>query len=138
MIDKVQYRDYVVNDDGLMTTELGDQIAQALEEWAPRMTDSDFTAELQRSLDDVRTGDKDWEDVVEETREWVAEVCIEIKKSEEEIGQEIRQAFVREDACPRCDGTLYLRDQGFWGCENYHDEDCTFTADQGELDEALT
>jgi len=126
MIDKLFSRGYVESSDGLRTNRLGQNVVEALRDHAPRITDPVFTSELQRDLDRVQRGEADREEIVMDAREWVADVCVEIKSSEREIGV----GMVRdEDACPECGGTLYYNEGQygwFWSCENWDDE-CDYT-----------
>ena len=121
MIDKLFDRSYIDSDDGIYSQRLGGQIVDAMEEYAPRLTDPNWTAELQQNLEDLKSGDADLDDVISEAREWVADSCIQIKQKEQEIGREIVHI---EDGCPECGGDLWLRDGkygAFYGCEEYPD-----------------
>lgn len=121
MIDKVISRDYIDSDDGLHTQRLGEEIVNTLQEYAPRLTDPEWTSELQTDLEQIKDGDLSASEVESRAREWVADVCVQMKKSEQEIGRGIVHL---EEECPECGGDLWLRDGQygmFYGCENYPD-----------------
>ena len=87
MLQKLLDRDYVIDDDGsLETTALGENLIDALEDYAPKITDPTFTEDLQKDLDTVRYGLLDADAAVMNAREWVVDVGIEIKRHEEQIG----------------------------------------------------
>lgn len=111
MIDKLEKRKYTHGNSGIETTRLGDNVIESLESFAPLITDSEFTAELQEDLDALRMGMVDVEDVIMDTRDWVADACIEIKKNEKDIG---RSMIISE--CPNCSGEMIY--DNIWKCQD--------------------
>lgn len=127
MIDKIKTRGYTNENDGLESTRLGNNVIDALVEYAPMITDPSFTAEMQKNLTKLRNGDKNYDDVVMDARERTANALIEMKKSEKEIGEGMA---VDKKACPKCNGDLYLKSSkkgDFYGCSNYNDKNCKYT-----------
>jgi len=126
MVEKVINRGYVHSDSGLRTGRLGQNIINTLREYAPRLTDPDFTRQLEEDLERIEVGEVDRHETLDQTTEWVSAVCEEIADNEYEIGRSIRH---EEDACPECGADMWLNksEHGlYWSCSTSWD-DCDYT-----------
>ncbi|MHA6258697.1 type I DNA topoisomerase [Sporosarcina sp. CAU 1771] len=66
-LDTIQKRGYVVLDaKRFMPTELGGIVHQAVNEYFPNIIDVEFTAQMERELDEVEEGSKKWVKVIDD------------------------------------------------------------------------
>ncbi|ETJ35219.1 DNA topoisomerase, partial [human gut metagenome] len=60
-------RNYVVREKKtLIPTELGEIVNNILSEYFRQIVDADFTADMERKLDDVEVGNENWREIVSE------------------------------------------------------------------------
>lgn len=65
-LDTIQRRGYVTLDaKRFMPTELGGIVHKAVNEFFPKIIDVEFTAEMERELDEVEEGEKKWKEVID-------------------------------------------------------------------------
>lgn len=65
-LDTIQKRGYVVLDaKRFMPTELGGIVHQAVNEFFPDIIDVEFTAQMEKELDDIEEGNKKWRKVID-------------------------------------------------------------------------
>lgn len=66
-LDTIQKRGYVILDaKRFMPTELGGIVHQAVNEFFPDIIDVEFTAQMEKELDDVEEGNKKWKKVIDD------------------------------------------------------------------------
>jgi DNA topoisomerase-1 len=125
IIQKLYDRHYV---DGkrIRPTATGEAVVEALEEHAPRITDAEMTATLEEDMAKIAEGEKELEEVIDESRDMLQEVVATLQEHREAIGEEINTALRKQNyvgKCKACGGDLMiLRARGghrFIGCSNY-------------------
>ncbi len=107
-------------------TELGVTVTTMLEENFPDIVDTDFTAELEKELDEVESGEQDWVELLETFYGPFHQDVVKAKKTVEKIVIEDEPTGRK---CPACDeGDLVIR-VGRYGkfiaCTRY--PDCKYT-----------
>ncbi len=107
-------------------TELGVTVTTMLEENFPDIVDTDFTAELEKELDEVESGEQDWIELLETFYGPFHQDVVKAKKTVEKIVIEDEPTGRK---CPACDeGDLVIR-VGRYGkfiaCTRY--PDCKYT-----------
>lgn len=131
-IDVIQKREYVVKNDEkrLAPTEIGTLVNKVLTEHFPNIVDIDFTANMESSLDDVASGAKEWQPVLQEFygpfHELIGAKNKELKKSD--ITEE-----ATNETCPKCSSPLIIklgRFGKFKACSKY--PDCKYTEPLGD------
>jgi len=66
-LDTIQKRGYVTLDaKRFIPTELGGIVHKAVDEFFPKIIDVEFTAQMERELDDVEEGNKEWKKVIDD------------------------------------------------------------------------
>lgn len=114
------------------STHSGKGVINALEEHAGMVTKPDMTKTLEEDMEKIAEGDIEKDDVIKESREMLEEVVENLEKEKEEIGEELKKNFRKQEAvgdCPECGGTLILRKSRkgrFVGCSNYPDCENTY------------
>lgn len=133
IIQNLYDRGYM-HSDPVIPTELGIAVSSALQKHAGTISSPEMTAELEREMDAISVGSKQKDDVVDHSRQLLAQTMIGLVKNKEELGQEIRAGIaggMTLGACPNCgDGTLRIirskkTKKRFVGCSGY--PDCTTT-----------
>lgn len=131
-IDVIQKREYVVKNDEkrLAPTEIGTLVNKVLTEHFPNIVDIDFTANMEASLDDVASGTKEWQPVIQDFYD-PFHALIKSK------GKELKKSDITEEAtdekCPKCDSPLVIklgRFGKFKACSKY--PDCKYTEPLGD------
>ena len=131
VIQKLYDRGYI-EDDPPRPTELAMAVVDAAESFASLVTSEEMTAQLEEDMTAIATGELDYEDVTQESRELLSQVFAELMDAHEEIGDHIQESL-RQDRtlgpCPQCDEALVVRinrhGSAFVGCEGY--PDCEYT-----------
>lgn len=131
IMNKIQSRDYTVKESGrLKPTELGEVIAQMLENHFSKIMDIGFTSSMEDDLELIAENHKDWRTLI---RDFWTEFAPTLEIAEKE-------AFVpkvlTEIECPKChEGRLqkvWYKSRYFYGCERY--PDCDYSAPLEALD----
>jgi DNA topoisomerase-1 len=101
-------------------------VIEALEEHARTITRARMTSTLEKDMDFVAQGKKDYEDVVSESQEMLDKVFIILEEHRERIGSDIREALKEQrimGKCNRCGGELLImrshRGKRFVGCSKF-------------------
>ena len=123
-MNKIQSRDYTIKEKGtLKPTELGQVIAQMLEDNFKIIMDIGFTAAMEDDLEFVAESQKNWKDLI---REFWDKFIPTVETAEKEA----HVPKVETDLdCPECGKPLqkiWSRQKYFYGCSNY--PECRFTA----------
>jgi DNA topoisomerase-1 len=131
IIQKLYDRNYIESDPP-RPTKLATAVVRAAEEFADRIVDEEMTAQLEADMDAIATGEVDYEDVTEESREMLEAIFTALHESGDAVGDHIREALKADKTlgpCPDCGETLLVRRSRrgsyFVGCDGY--PDCTYT-----------
>ena len=105
-------RNYVVREKkNLIPTELGEIVNDILSEYFKQIVDVDFTAEMERKLDDVEEGNENWTKIVEE---FFTPLKVAIDKAEKEISKVVIEDKVSDVKCEKC-GRMMVNKRGRYG-----------------------
>ncbi|MDW0115745.1 type I DNA topoisomerase [Sporosarcina thermotolerans] len=121
-LDTIQKRGYVTLDaKRFVPTELGEIVHQAMNQYFPDIINVEFTAEMEKSLDDVEEGEVQWKQVIDE---FYKEFEKHLKVAEEEMEKiEIKDEPAGED-CEKCGSPMVFkmgRYGKFMACSNFPD-----------------
>lgn len=105
-------RNYVVREKkNLIPTELGEIVNDILGEYFKQIVDVDFTAEMERKLDDVEEGKENWTKIV---GEFFTPLKVAIDKAEKEISKVVIEDKVSDVKCEKC-GRMMVIKRGRYG-----------------------
>ncbi len=105
-------RNYVVREKKtLIPTELGDIVNNIMSEYFKQIVDVDFTAEMEKKLDDVEEGNENWTKIV---GEFFDPLKIDIEKAEKEISKVVIEDKVSDVKCEKC-GRMMVIKRGRYG-----------------------
>jgi len=125
-LETIQERNYVRQDDRrLHPTELGKTVDSVLRNNFPDIVDVTFTAELEKRLDGVEEGKRQYEPTV---REWYEPFAKTVTKAETSMQRVKVPAKETGETCPECEiGQLVVREGRFGqftGCSRF--PECTY------------
>ncbi len=125
IIQKLYDRSYIISNPAV-PTEIGKIVIVALERHASIITRHEMTAQLERDMELVATGEKSFEEVTEESKQMLRQVMELLDAKKKEIGDEIKVAIRRHNTigkCPRDGGDIIVKSsragKRFAGCINY-------------------
>lgn len=125
IIQKLYTRGYVKSSPPKPTPS-GIAVIEALEEYARTITRARMTSTLEKDMDYVAQGKKDYEEVVSESQEMLDKVFIILEEHRERIGNVIKEALKEQriiGKCQRCGGELLImrshRGKRFVGCSKF-------------------
>ena len=125
-VTTIQKRKYVeLQDRKFRPTLLGRIIAGLLVDSFPKLLNTDFTAEMESSLDLIEEGNVSWTDILEDFYEPFRSALQHAKKSMKNIK---REGIPTQEKCPDCGHPLLVRSGRyglFMGCSAY--PECEFT-----------
>lgn len=105
-------RDYVVREKkNLIPTELGFIVNNIMTEYFKMIVDVDFTAEMERKLDNVEEGTEEWTKVV---GEFFEPLKTAIEKAEKEVSKVVIEDEVTDIPCDKC-GRMMVIKRGRYG-----------------------
>jgi len=120
-------------------TEMGIKLAEALQEYAPRIASPEMTAELEKDMDLISVRDLTKEQVVSISRELLRQAYESLEQNREQISARIYEGISGDrmlGLCPKC-GLHQLRvvrskttRKRFAGCEGYPECDQTYPLPQ--------
>jgi len=115
-------RNYVVREKkNFIPTELGEIVNNIIIEYFKQIADIDFTADMERKLDDVEEGKENWTQIV---AEFFDPLRIAIEKAEKEISKVVIEDKVSDVKCEKC-GRMMVIKRGRYGeflaCPGYPD-----------------
>ncbi|MDA8227219.1 MAG: type I DNA topoisomerase [Desulfitobacterium hafniense] len=106
-IETIQSRGYVLKEGRqLIPTELGEIVIDLLKDFFPDIVNLEFTANLEKKLDDIEEGDVNWKSVIEEFYEPFAQT---LAKAEESIGKVKIEDQVSEEICESCGRNMVVK-----------------------------
>jgi DNA topoisomerase I len=109
ILSTIQERGYVIREGKrLSPTETGMLVNDLLVQHFPEIVDMNFTANMEKDLDEVASGDREWVDVI---RGFYAEFAPQIEKAKAEMPTTKAELEKVGRACPQCGHDLVIR----WG-----------------------
>jgi DNA topoisomerase I len=132
IIESLYGRGYIYGDP-ITPSETGIAVTEALRKYAGVISSPEMTAALERDMDAIAEGAETQAEVVDKSREMLAEVMHMLEKSKQEVAAEIRNG-IKEDrilgTCPQCGENLRIvkakkSKKRFVGCSGY--PECTTT-----------
>jgi DNA topoisomerase I len=121
-LDTIQRRGYVSLDNKrFIPTELGEIVLELVREFFPEIIDVEFTANMERSLDDIEDGKVKWERIIDEFYRDFEKHLVKAENEMEKI--EIRDEPAGED-CEQCGHPMVFkmgRYGKFMACSNFPD-----------------
>ncbi len=121
IISTIQDRNYVEKDEAkkLMPTEIGIMVDDLLVKHFPEIVDLKFTAGMEKELDEIAEGQKEWTKVI---REFYDPFSKNLEKKNEEIAKKETLHEKLDEKCPDCGSDLVLK-MGRYGkfiaCSNF-------------------
>ncbi len=120
-------------------TEMGIKMAEALQEFAPRIASPEMTAELEKDMDLISVRDLTKEQVVTISRDLLRQAYGSLEQNKEQMAAKIYEGITDDrilGECPKC-GKNRIRiirskatKKRFVGCEGYPDCDQTYPLPQ--------
>ena len=120
-------------------TEMGIKMAEALQEFAPRIASPEMTAELEKDMDLISERDLTKEQVVTISRDLLRQAYSSLEQNREQMAAKIYEGITDDrilGECPKC-GTNRIRiirskatKKRFVGCEGYPSCDQTYPLPQ--------
>lgn len=128
IISTIQERNYVqkIERGNLIPTEIGFLVNDLLVEHFPKIVDINFTAKLEKELDEIAQGKIRWQDVISN---FYAPFKENLDKKEREISKEEIAQEKTDKNCPSCGGQLIIRIGRFgkfYACNGF--PKCRYTA----------
>ncbi len=112
IISTILARGYIVRDKKLLVpTELGEKVTDLMREYFSNVLDVEFTANMEKLLDDVEEGEKNWVDII---RDFYLPFELVLQKAEEEIGKIKIEDEVSDVICEHCGRNMVYK-QGKFG-----------------------
>ena len=113
-------RGYVVREQKyLVPTELGFIVNDLMMEYFSDIVDYKFTAEMEKQLDEVEEGKKDWQEIL---REFYIPFQVLLKQADEEISKIQIREEVSDVKCDKCGANMVIkmgRYGKFLACPNF-------------------
>ena len=106
-IDTITTRGYVIRDKRLFVpTELGSLVVELLKEHFPNIIDKEFTANMEKQLDDIEEGDMAWKKIILDFYEPFSK---ELELAEGKIGRVELVDEVTDVICEKCGRNLVIK-----------------------------
>ncbi len=141
IIERLYTVKYIQNDP-IEPSRLGIAVIDALDEFAPHITHSEMTAELEAGMDQIAEGESSKDDVVMGSRELLSKELQKLIPNTEKVGEALSDA-VAADAyvgpCPKCGSDLQIKASPktksmFIGCSGWPDCDVTYPLPKGKVE----
>ena len=105
-------REYVIREKkNLIPTELGFIVNNIMSDYFKQIVDVDFTAGMERQLDNIEEGNEEWKKVV---GEFFEPLQVAIEKAEKEISKVVIEDKVSDVPCDKC-GRMMVIKKGRYG-----------------------
>lgn len=125
ILSTLQERVYVIKDKGkFIPTELGMFVVDTLIKYFPTLMDYNFTAKMEKELDDISEGEKEWVSV---PRDFYSILDRNLKEAEKEM--EKVKGIPTKERCPKCGSPIVMKKGKFgmfYACSSY--PSCDYTA----------
>ncbi|OWK26842.1 MAG: DNA topoisomerase I [Parcubacteria group bacterium GW2011_GWA2_38_13b] len=133
-ISTIQDRNYVLKNEQkkLQPTEMGTIVNDLLVEHFSNIVDFDFTAKMEKNLDEIAEGKKEWPPMIKEFYEPFAE---NLKKKNQEINKKDITEEESDEICEKCEKKMVIklgRYGKFLACSNYPECKNTKPLDEAE------
>src|SRR5438270_4970605 len=107
IISTIQDRGYVDQDQRrFVPTWLGETVNEVMNKHFPDIVDTNFTAEMERRLDDVEEGRQSW---VEFLHNFYGDFKVSMEKAEAEMDRVQKPVEETDELCPECGRNLVIR-----------------------------
>ncbi|MBP1923470.1 DNA topoisomerase-1 [Halorubrum alkaliphilum] len=130
-LEKLYDRGYVESDPP-RPTRLAESVVEAAETFADHVVSEEMTAQLERDMQAIAAGEKEYDEVTEASRELLERVFDDLTESREAIGDQLQTSLKADKTlgpCPECGSDLLVRQARggsyFVGCDGY--PSCEFT-----------
>ena len=111
-ISTILSRNYVVREKkNLIPTELGEIVNNILSDYFNQIVDVDFTADMEKKLDNIEEGVEEWREVVDE---FFKPLKVAIDKAEKEVSKVVIEDRVSDVPCDKC-GRMMVIKRGRYG-----------------------
>ncbi len=122
-LSTIQERNYVIKNDDkkLQPTEIGTLVNELLVEHFPQIVNYNFTAQMEKNLDQIAAGKKDWQPIVENFYDPFID---NLKIKEKEITKKELTEEATDIKCEKCGSPMVIkmgRFGKFLACSNYPD-----------------
>ena len=124
-LEKLYDRGYVESDPP-RPTRLAEAVVEAAESFAAHVVSEEMTAQLERDMQAIAAGKKEYDEVTAASRELLETVFDELTDSREAIGDQLRRSLKADKTlgpCPECGADLLVRQSRggsyFIGCDGY-------------------
>ncbi|MFP4198301.1 MAG: type I DNA topoisomerase [Halanaerobium sp.] len=118
-LSTIESRDYVEKEGRYFKpTELGETVTELLTEYFPDVTDVEFTAELEKRLDEIEKGNEDWKKILRD----FYEPFFERLENARENMESIQIVEKTDEVCEKCGSPMvvkYGRYGKFLACSSY-------------------
>lgn len=123
-----------LKNDPVEPSQLGMAVIDALSQYAPRITSSDMTAELEKDMTKVAEGSDSQSDVVIHSRALLDQIMGALIEHKDDLGEAIADAVTADakvGVCPKCGRDLVMKNSAktrgsFIGCMGWPDCDVTY------------
>ncbi len=124
IIQKLMSRYYIFYSRSFEPTPLAMAVMDALSSYAGMITEPEMTRRLEEDMEKISLGKVSKEDVVNESREMLEKVLVQLEKNKEKISQLIREGILASRVvgkCPKCGNDLVIINarHRFVGCKGY-------------------
>lgn len=141
IIERLYTVKYIQNDP-IEPSALGMAVCDALGQWAPHITTSGMTAELDREMDAIAAGATTRDAVVLHSRDLLADQLAELIPHSEQVKEALSDAVAADayvGVCPKCGKDLQMRvaqktRSMFIGCAGWPDCDVTYPLPKGKIE----
>ncbi|PIP56949.1 DNA topoisomerase I [candidate division WWE3 bacterium CG22_combo_CG10-13_8_21_14_all_39_12] len=123
IIDTIQNRQYVIKEKNAFVPEdIGFAVTKLLVEHFPRVTDLDFTADMEQQMDDIVDGDREWEKIIDD---FYKPFEVKLEQAEKEIERDDYKVLENlDEKCPDCGKHIQMklgRYGKFYSCSGFPD-----------------
>lgn len=106
-IETILSRGYVAKEGKqLSPTELGEIIVSILKEYFPDIVDLEFTANMEKKLDDIEEGTLPWKDVI---RDFYGPFAESLEKADQRMGKVQIEDKVSDEICENCGRNMVIK-----------------------------
>lgn len=111
-LDTIQKRGYVTLENRrFVPTELGEIVIQLISEFFPEIINVEFTAKMEKDLDEIEEGKENWVKIIDE---FYQDFRVHLEKAEQEMEKvEIKDEYAGED-CEKCGSPMVIKMGPVW------------------------
>ncbi|MBR3258206.1 MAG: DNA topoisomerase I [Eggerthellaceae bacterium] len=141
IIERLYDVKYIANDP-IEPSRLGMAVCDALATFAPRITGSEMTAELEHEMDQIASGQTSREAVVGTSRDLLAEQLSVLMPAADKVRAALEEAVAADSyvgKCPKCGRDLQMKTSSygsgsFIGCSGWPECDVTYPLPKGKIE----